>query len=84
MTKAVICVDLRHLRNLRSDKPDTTQKKRANRWFAPTRHTTRCLLMADRTAFPLGRGNIPLRFALPPLEGGRGDVPLRSDSVYPA
>ena len=27
MTNTVICVDLRHLRNLRSDKPDATQKK---------------------------------------------------------
>ena len=32
---ALICV---HLRNLRSDKPDTTQKKGEHRWFAPTRH----------------------------------------------
>ena len=35
MTKAVICVDLRHLRNLRSDKPDTTQKKKGEQMVRP-------------------------------------------------
>ena len=36
-------------------------------------------------SFPPLKGNIPLRFALPPFEGGEGgDVPLCSDTVYPA
>ena len=60
------------LRNLRSDKPDTTQK-RANRWFAPTRHTERCLLTADRTAFLFFEGiTSPFAPLFPPLKGGWG------------
>ena len=79
MTKGDICFDSRHLRNLRSEKPRHHTKKGRTLRFAPTRHTARCLLMADRTAFLFFEGiTSPLRSALPPLKGGWGDVPLRS------
>ena len=76
MTKGDICFDSRHLRNLRSEKPRHHTKKGRTLRFAPTRHTARCLLMADRTAFLFFEGiTSPLRSALPPFEGGLGGCP---------
>ena len=86
MTKTVICVDSRPFAKFAFGQTRHHTKKGRTLRFAPTRHTERCLLTAYRTAFPPFEGvTSPLRFALPPFEGGgRGDVPLHSDTVYPA
>ena len=60
MTKTVICVDSRHLRNLRSDNP-IPHKKRANTEVRP--------YTAHRTLFADG-----LPHCIPPFEGGGGGM----------